>query len=152
MPQKRSWMYAALGAVAATAATVAAVVVLTDNDSDPANGPAAGDTASVSPTPTDSAQSQTAAPTSPTTLPVYYVGETPAGPRLYREFHRLEAGRSEVRAGDRGRPHGDRLRHRLRPRLPLGLAAAGLGPGRGPRRGGLGRPASATACTTGPRR
>lgn len=96
MTQKRSWMYAALGAVAATAATVAAVVVLTDGDSDPANGPAAGGTASVSPTPTEPEPSQTATPTSTETLPVYYVGDTPAGPRLYREFQRLEVGDSEA--------------------------------------------------------
>ena len=96
MPQKRSWMYAALGAVAATAATVAAVVVLTDNDTDPTNGPAAGGTASVSPTPTEPEQSGTASSTSPVTLPVYYVGETPTGPRLYREFHVLDAGESEA--------------------------------------------------------
>ena len=93
MNKKRSWMYAALGAVAATAATVAAVVVLTDNDSDPANGPAASGSASVSPTPTE--PSQTATPTTTETLPVYYVGDTPTGPRLYREFHRLETGASE---------------------------------------------------------
>lgn len=96
MSQKRSWMYAALGAVAATAATVAAVVVLTDDDTDPVNGPAAGDTTSVSPTPTEPEPSQTASPTSPTTLPVYYVGDTPAGPRLYREFHVLDAGASQA--------------------------------------------------------
>ncbi len=95
MSSKRPWTYV-LVAAAATAATVAAVVVLTDSDPDPTAGPATGGTASASPTPGDPAPSQTAAPTTRETLPIYYVGETPTGPRLFREFHRLDVGGSEA--------------------------------------------------------
>src|SRR4051794_35812869 len=42
-------------------------------------GPA---TAEVSPTPAPQ-------PPAPRAVPVYYVADTPAGPRLYREFHQL---------------------------------------------------------------
>jgi hypothetical protein len=102
MNSKRPWIFAALGAVAATAATLVAVTVVSNNDPEPTAGPAGSDSASPTPggtepsettkptEPTDSAPSDdpTAAPGESTSLPVYYVGETPAGTRLFREFHR----------------------------------------------------------------
>ena len=36
-------------------------------------------------------QSETSQPPAETTVPVYFVGETPQGPRLFREFRRVEA-------------------------------------------------------------
>jgi hypothetical protein len=103
MSSKRPWIYAAIGAVAATAATVAAVTVLTD-DPEPTSAPAASPSASATnepsdeptdePTtepsdePTEDASEPPAGET--TAVPVYYVGDAPAGTRLFREFHPLE--------------------------------------------------------------
>ncbi len=97
MQSKRSWLLGAGAAVVATAATVAAVTVLSDGTTDEGPdrvGPAATGTAepseasvpskSPSPSPTESAAPITQA------VPVYYVGDTSRGPRLYREFHRIE--------------------------------------------------------------
>jgi hypothetical protein len=88
----RPWLYGVGGAVLATAATIAAFAVL-DGDSgtttspDPVDSPTAVSTEKPekSPTPDDSPTAEPA-PTE-TTVPVYYVGETGQGPRLYREFH-----------------------------------------------------------------
>lgn len=97
MQSKRSWLLGAGAAVVATAATVAAVTVLSDGTTDEGPdkvGPAATGTAepseasvpseSPSPSPTESSAPATEA------VPVYYVGDTSRGPRLYREFHRIE--------------------------------------------------------------
>lgn len=104
MQSKRSWLLGAGAAVVATAATVAAVTVLSDGTTDEGPervGPAATGTAepseasvpseSPSPSPTESSAPATEA------VPVYYVGDTSRGPRLYREFHRIEV------------PDGDRV-------------------------------------------
>jgi len=94
---RRTWVWGAVAAVAATAATVAAVTVLTDTTPQGAEGdPAASTTPSEDPTQAtpDTSPTQPASPT-PTdeatapagsALPVYFVGDTPAGPRLFREF------------------------------------------------------------------
>lgn len=107
-PLSRPWFLGAFGAAVATAAVITAVVVLGDND--PAaqrdNEPAAPSSglASDSPSPGESDPAQ--ATDMPTTtnpevttstspvvprpgsaVPVYYLGDTGAGPRLYREFH-----------------------------------------------------------------
>lgn len=94
-PDRRPWLYGAGAAVAATAATVTAFAVLGPDavqqaEPPPATGPVATepaedpttepldegpDTADPEPVPVDAA------------VPVYYVGETGQGPRLYREFH-----------------------------------------------------------------
>jgi hypothetical protein len=70
-PSRRPWRYAVGGAVLATAATVAAVAVLTHP---PSTDPAP-------------AESGPADPDLEAAHPVYYLGETPAGTRLFREFH-----------------------------------------------------------------
>lgn len=110
MSSKRPWILAAVGAVAATAATLVAVTVLTDDDTEPTSGPAASPSSSVSESPSDEPSddpsdeptddpsddpsdepTDEAPPAGETTVvPVYYVAETPAGPRLFREFHRLD--------------------------------------------------------------
>lgn len=115
MTLARPWLLAAAGAVAATVATVTVVAQTSEEDTRNTAGPAGPVTsAAVEPTPTDSrsdaaspgdsaspsstaspgasaSASEPAARPSPppaaaTALPVYYVGDTPAGPRLFREF------------------------------------------------------------------
>lgn len=97
MSSKRSWLLGAGAAVVATAATVAAVTVLSgDGTTDEPGfaGPTAATNGKTSegqspapskePSPSESSVPETA------TVPVYYLGETTRGPRLYREFHRVE--------------------------------------------------------------
>ena len=73
----RSWAWGAGGAVAATAATIAAVALLGAGDRDQGPAPAVPSAAAV--------------------VPVYYLGDTGVGPRLFEEPH---AGSS---AGDEAR-------------------------------------------------
>jgi hypothetical protein len=106
MRSKRSWILG--GAVVATAATVAAVAVLSNGTPEQRNdvGPAA--TASPSPTeeatpsPTEEPTQEPTATDSPeptmAAVPVYYVGDTSRGVRLYREFHRVDTGGDAVSA------------------------------------------------------
>lgn len=89
----RPWLYGVAGAVVATAATIAAFAVLGD-DTTPTSGPEPA--ASASPSATKSATEEPTADESPTdeepqtqSVPVYYVGETGRGPRLFREFHQV---------------------------------------------------------------
>jgi hypothetical protein len=83
---RRRWPYAAGGAVLAVAATFAAFAVL-GNDAPPrATDP--GSTTSPSPTATDTGS---ATETPSQVVAVYYVGDTPDGPRLYREFRSVQA-------------------------------------------------------------
>jgi hypothetical protein len=98
MSSKRPWIFAAAGAVVATAATVVAVNVVADDDPRTAGGrPATTPTASQEPTPSPS-PSEDPQPTGDpsegsgesTAVPVYYAGDTNTGPRLFREFHQLE--------------------------------------------------------------
>lgn len=73
-PASRRWWPAAGGAALAVAAAVTAIAVL-------GNGPApTGDPGPADPQP----------PTAETrAVPAYFVGDTPAGPRLYREFQQV---------------------------------------------------------------
>jgi hypothetical protein len=104
----RPWTYAVGGAVVATAALFGAVAFagdqlgLTGNDE---AGPAATrhpqpkpdegqPEPSTSPDPsttTEPAETTTSAPADSFTLAAYYLGGTPRGPRLFREFDRVEA-------------------------------------------------------------
>ena len=110
MQRTRSWFLGAAAAVAAVAATVVAVTVLsgdgTTGGRDPgfaapstSSSPEPGPTPGPSPDETTSAspddgaspsENGTVAPET-RTVPVYYVGDTSRGPRLYREFHRVES-------------------------------------------------------------
>lgn len=116
--RRRTWFLGAGAAVVATAATVAGVAVVGGlPGTDQAGGPgfaggtpggAAGSTLTTPAAPSGSptepaatdASSTAATPSSPTAtaeaeggtqaLPVYYVGETSYGLRLFREFHRTQ--------------------------------------------------------------
>lgn len=84
------------GAVAlAAAAAVAVVAVVTVTDQPVDDGPdVAGDPPPTSPSDPDDPDGD-ATPFGPPdgdAVPVYYVGDTPQGPRLYREFHRVDTG------------------------------------------------------------
>ena len=93
---QRRWWYAG-GAALAAAAAVTAVAVLGPGTTptsapDPAEQPSATPTPSTSPT-TDPSPTTPTTPAPPVaetvTAAVYYVGDTPRGPRLYREFQAL---------------------------------------------------------------
>jgi len=113
---RRPWILGAGAAVVATAATVAAVAAMggtpgTTNAQDPgfagpSGAPASAegsgmprpDGSSAPPTvddptpPSMSTDESSAVSTDPVTVPVYYVGDTSRGPRLYREFHTVKTG------------------------------------------------------------
>jgi len=84
----RPWLFGAGGAALATAAVITAVAMIGNPlkqaaEPGPANTPSATDTVSdtAQPTPTETTQPEPGA-----AVPVYFVGDTPRGPRLYREF------------------------------------------------------------------
>lgn len=89
----RPWRFAVGGAVVATAAVIAAIAFaggnlgLTGSD-DP--GPATETSGTPRPSEPTASSSETVTP-SPITVAAYYLGETPRGVRLYREFTRVEA-------------------------------------------------------------
>jgi hypothetical protein len=99
MSSRRPWLYAVGGAVA-TAAVITAIAAaggtLPGQGDDPAPAgqsdhatkePEPSNGAS-EPTPSEPTPSETTAPASNSVVPVYFVGDTPSGPRLYREFLR----------------------------------------------------------------
>lgn len=87
----RPWIFGAGAAVVATAATIAAFAVLggdtgTTTTSEP--GPAGSPSATVSSGDGTPSKDEGATPAPDmVAVPVYYVGQTGQGPRLYREFH-----------------------------------------------------------------
>lgn len=99
--RRPSWMLGALGAAAATAAVITAVVVIGDQGAGPSRTPAAGPgtTAGQTDTTTEPTIDSPTATTEPSAtnapagerLTIYYVGPTPrdrdASPRLYAEPH-----------------------------------------------------------------
>ena len=72
------------GAVLATAAAVAAIAVVPSLFDESSPGPAATPTAS--PSASATADPEVIAPKDTQSVPAYFVGEGPRGPRLYREF------------------------------------------------------------------
>jgi hypothetical protein len=90
-PSRRPWLLATGGAVVAAAAVVTAVALVGGNDPvtvDP--DPFDPATSATSPSESEPPSSPDASPTVGTsTVGAYYVGDTPAGPRLYREFRSL---------------------------------------------------------------
>lgn len=93
----RPWIFGVGGAVLATAATITAVALVGNvgnpsaDDPGVANTPngqvseSADATSEPSPTPTET---DSAPPSGEAAVPVYWVGDTPQGLRLYREFQR----------------------------------------------------------------
>ncbi|HLN77273.1 MAG TPA: Gmad2 immunoglobulin-like domain-containing protein [Nocardioidaceae bacterium] len=112
MQRKRPWLLGAAAAVVATAATVTAVTMMSNDGTTGSRPPSfAGPSATAGktqaqepsavskPSPSTGEPSQSAAPaTVMETVPVYYVGETSHGVRLYREFHRVDTGGDPVAA------------------------------------------------------
>lgn len=99
MRRRRSWVLGAGAAVVATAATVAAVTVLgegTTRDEPDVAAPATS--SSATPTPTPSPSPTGSADVVMASVPVYYVGDTSRGARLFREFHRVDTGGDPVSA------------------------------------------------------
>jgi hypothetical protein len=90
-PARRSRRYAVGGVVLATAAAVAAVAVVAVVAGRDSGGDEPGPAA-----PTTSASTSPAAATQ--TVPAYYIGETPQGLRLFREFATVQAGVPELEA------------------------------------------------------
>lgn len=86
-PAHRSWLYAGGGAVLATAAVITVIAMLTGG-SRPAADPALGPGPAAQPSAATTAPGSPSSPSDPKTLTVasYYVGSTPRGPRLFREF------------------------------------------------------------------
>lgn len=102
MSARRPWIRGAGAAIVATAAVIIAVTVVGNNGA-PSPSPSAGPAAGPGPsrhavaTPTKAVEpsasaSQPATNVSSQTVPVYYVGDTSHGPRLYREFHQVTTG------------------------------------------------------------
>ena len=86
-------------AVAAATALVLSAALAACGDEEPeAQDPGGEETSSAAGEPTDQPTdeptgdgSETAEPTGKVTVPVYFVGDTPGGPALYREFRQVEA-------------------------------------------------------------
>jgi hypothetical protein len=97
MNRSRSWLVAAAAAVAVSAATVTTVVLTGDDGGRPDRaGPAADPDTTLEPTEDpdpDTGTTESPEPSAETqqgsAVAVYYLGETPLGPRLFREFHRM---------------------------------------------------------------
>ncbi len=91
----RPWLYAVVGAVAATAAVITAIAFaggnfgLTDNGSGPGPAGQSKNSQPTEPTPSETG-SASPQPTGITTA-AYYLGDTPRGERLYREFTQVPA-------------------------------------------------------------
>lgn len=84
---RRTWLFTTGGAVVAAAAVITAVA-LASGDQTPTTdpGPATSPSQATSPSPSIP-PSATASPTQGLkAVPAYFVGDTPRGPRLYREF------------------------------------------------------------------
>lgn len=143
----RPWFLGSFGAAVATAAVITAVVMLGGND--PAaerNGDPVAPSSDVSESPTQPTEDPTTdqpteptGPTGPTTtsgtpppatggsaVPVYYVGDTGAGPRLYREFH-ANPGAEEPVSYAVSEALGDPLDRDYRSGWPAGTEATEFG-------------------------
>lgn len=81
MATRRPWLLTVGGVVVATAAVVTAFALVSRDTPADVPGPATKTSTAAEPIPSESSS----APSQPTSTGVYYVGETPAGLRLYRE-------------------------------------------------------------------
>jgi hypothetical protein len=84
--------------VAATALVLSVGLAACGDEEPSAQDPGGDETSSAAGEPTETpteeptdGSSETTAPTDMVTVPVYFVGDTPAGPALYREFRKVEA-------------------------------------------------------------
>ncbi len=104
MPARRPWTYAVGGAVVATAVVIGAIAVAGDqlgltgsDDSTPAashrprHTPATGDATATPDDGTTAISEPSASPVTSSTMAAYYLGDTPQGTRLYREFDQVQA-------------------------------------------------------------
>jgi len=135
--RSRNWLYATLGVVAAVAAIIVAVAVLPglrDDDSEPAGGPSPSGSAgateteeatdSPSPSPTDSGSPSPSESAEPgVAVAVYFVGEGPKQPVLFREFQDADAGEDAVTAAARLAVGGTPLDPDYRTAWPAGTSA-----------------------------
>jgi len=138
MTSKRPWILAAAGAVVAVATTVGVVVAVTGDDPErtpvaagPSDGPSDGPTDEAGdpdePSPTDEATDGTGGRT--VAVPVYYVGDQPAGPRLFREFHQMpdeDVDASQVAEALRAAVAGDPLDPDYRSGWPADTSVTGV--------------------------
>lgn len=100
MSTRRPWLFAVSGAAVATAAVITAIAMaggsLTGTTDDP--GPVGQSSTPAEPTPTEDSAEPSPTPSEPSepaasqVVPVYFVGDTPQGPRLYREFQTDQEG------------------------------------------------------------
>ena len=98
---KPRWPYAAGASILAVAASLTAFAVLANDPAPEAVDPGSITTGSPSPSASDSPSSSDSPSPSPSasatevpseTVAVYYIGATPNGPRLYREFQQVVTG------------------------------------------------------------
>ena len=140
---RRWWAAGGVGLVAASVVTALALMTGIP-------GPGRPDPAGTStrpPSPSTSRTDTDARPTEqhgPVAVPVYYVGDTPAGPRLYREFRPLSGDplASAVSAAV-GRDGDGRPRYPLDPDYRVAVAAAWL-------HGGTSAPRGTSSTSTSP--
>lgn len=105
-PTRRPWLFAAAAAAAATAATIAGVAMFAGAPgTTPTQEQGFADESSEVVVTTEAGErvvgqddDSDVAPLETSTEPVYYAGVTSRGPRLFREFVRIEAGLDELRA------------------------------------------------------
>jgi hypothetical protein len=139
MSSRRPWLYAASGAVA-TAAVITAIAAASGNlpllsaDDEPAPAgdpsPAVTEEPRPSEAPSQPADEETdAPPASPQTVAVYFVGDTPAGPRLYREFQRDESGADPLAYAVEAAIAGDAIDPDYGTLWPDGVSVASAGGG-----------------------
>jgi hypothetical protein len=80
-----------VAALALTAALAGALAGCGDDSGTEAVDPADSTTAPSDPATSATPTEETSAPADEVTVPIYFVGDTPQGPRLFREFRKVEA-------------------------------------------------------------
>jgi hypothetical protein len=93
-PGHRAWWWASAGTVVATAAGIAVAAILISGPRTPSDRTAAaGGTGGSQPSASAGSRTSTPVPPgTPTAVPVYFVGDTSHGPRLFRELHHAPSG------------------------------------------------------------
>lgn len=113
MSTRRSWVFGAGGAALATAAVITAVAMIGNPLEQAGPNPPLGTPSVTATGATDPATPEPSETTTPPVageaIPVYYVGDTPRGPRLYREFQQNVDGIDPVMAAVAAAVGGDPL-------------------------------------------